>query len=350
MNVQLAVALALMVVVVVFAQRVLEILNWLRQRREWTYLARRLGFQYKLALLGARYVGHHKGLPVEATRFVKKPYVETWVRVDCLALVHPELTACSENAADIRRLWRTETVVTGDTAFDDAVFLQGPERYWLAILDEQARLELRSAVDTGIEFTRGVATFRRYGDVTVRDFIAMLDRVHRTAQVLVDIARQVEHGASLRSAALLALIDKGQRDAVEPLIEDAVALRDDALRASGIRAMALVRGAQARDTLLRLLRADVSPNVQLACAETLGALGDKLTVEALQRFADGTSSSLARLAAQKSVRQIQYRLGRVGEGRVSLAESVAHVGAVSEPLAESGAVSEFATDRKRQES
>lgn len=158
----------------------------------------------------------------------------------------------------------------------------------------------------------------------------------RARKVLASMACDERVAPSLRAQAIDALIFRKASEELRSLHESALGSGDASVRAAGVRALVFVGGGDTTARLVSLMKSDETEDVRIEAAYGLGVHGGRLEVETLMLFAKGAREESSRAAAH-AIAQIQGRIGRVGEGNVSLDAEIEKGGAVS--VSENGAVS-----------
>jgi hypothetical protein len=349
----LIVGSAVMAVALLFSQR-----QERARLSTWAAAARRLNLgdiveHPRAWRLGSRLTGSSQGLGVSLESYRQGKY-ETGTRivVDGLGQGAEPLTLKGEGLGT--RLFGRKIEI-GDAAFDEAVYVQGPEALALAVLDAPARLRLarllqgeavaqQEWVAVTAALDRGVLEVRvkdRHSGKNPEQISKVLQSALENAHSLVapgDLPTRLAQNFrrelidSVRSR-LVQVLGREYPDHPEARQALRDALRD---KSSLVRLHAALHLGASEEVLLQALGSG-DPAVAEAAARALGKAGTAAAVAPLRAKASSLLPNPLRAAARQAIAEIQARLTGAAPGQLSLAAGEA--GALSLAAGEAGELS-----------
>jgi len=298
---------------------------------------------------------------------------QTWTRVQSRYSVASGIKIGREGVlSGLGKIFKGDDIQIGDSVFDDAMLLRGPERTLRARLDHRSRATVLELLeDSALAVEDGVVRWQKMKTVveahelgaaisqTVKLSLALDCRAMDVEGRFLDILRrdpepdvrrrcleQLLEGAgeAIREEALdLARVDDSPRvrlvavqqglrhadsvtwDDLKPFARSPeTSLRVFAAELVGKHALA---GAQS--ALLAMLDSD-DPPIQIAAAGALEVVGGREAVEPLLPLTKGLLTDVdLKTAARAAVESIQARLGAGGQGGLAVVDAAARAGQLS---------------------
>jgi hypothetical protein len=298
---------------------------------------------------------------------------QTWTRIQSRDSVPAGVKIGREGVfSGLGKLFKGEDLQIGDTAFDDAILIRGPERMLRAQLDADNRNRLSTALmDHSLEVVDGVVRWQKMGTVTephrlsaaideVVDVARALDvRGLDVTQALLDNLRD-DPAAGVRRQCLLQLMEDRDPEVVKQALR--IAESDGSPQVRLVAKMQAIKNAPAvgwaevhmfasakepdhavfaaqlvrkhtlhagHDAMVDLLGRD-DADVRVAAAKALAVIGRREAVEHLLPLTKGLlADEQVKSATRFAVESIQGRLGRSGAGGLAVVDDGPQQGRLS---------------------